>query len=132
MDNRKSNDPAPTSQASFTRILKELKDQGHFTASILVSAEGLPVASVSAPFDTDTVAAMAALIKNVVRQARTQMSLAWVDEVSIVDNDKMRLTCRYFVVDGEELILAIVAPPYQSYRRLTNQAIREIRRCWPG
>ena len=132
MDSRKSNDPAPTSEDAFTQILKEIKDQGHFMASILVSTEGLPVASVSAPFDTDTVAAMAALIKNVVRQARTQLGLAWVDEVSIVDDDKIRLTCRYFVVDGEELILAIVAPPYQPYRRLTNQAIREIRRCWLG
>ncbi len=66
------------------------------------------------------------------RQARTQMGLAQVDEVSIVDNDKIRLTCRYFVADGEEFILAIVALPYQSYRRLTNRAIREIRRFWPG
>lgn len=132
MDSGKSNDPAPTSQASFIRILEEIKDQGHFMASILVSAEGLPVASVSAPFDTDTVAAMAALVKNVVRQAQTQLGLAQVDEVSIVDNDKIRLTCRYFVADGEELILAIVALPYQSYRRLTNRAIREIRRFWPG
>jgi predicted regulator of Ras-like GTPase activity (Roadblock/LC7/MglB family) len=98
--------------------------------SILVNVEGLTVATVSSPFDTDTVAAMAALIKNVVRQTQTQMGLAQVDEVSIVDDDKMRLTCRYFVADGEELVLAIVAPPYQPYRRLTNQAIREIKRCW--
>jgi predicted regulator of Ras-like GTPase activity (Roadblock/LC7/MglB family) len=132
MASRKSNDPAPTSQIAFTQTLKELKDQGDLMASMLVSAEGLAIASVSAPFDTDTMAAMAALIKNVVRQARTQMGLARVDEVSIVDSDKIRLTCRYFVVDGEELILAIVAPPYQAHRRLTNQAIREIRLGWLG
>lgn len=132
MDSPKSNDFTPSSQVAFTQILKELKDQGHFMASMLVSAEGLAIASVSAPFDTETMAAMAALIKNVVRQARTQMGLAWIDEVSIVDDNKMRLTCRYFTVDGEELILAIVAPPHQTHRRLTNQAIREIRQSWLG
>ena len=34
------------------------------------------------------------------------------------------------VVGDEELILSVIAPPHQTYRRLTNRALREIKRVW--
>ncbi len=117
-------------EASLRRILREMNEEGQFKASVLVSAEGLPVAVVASPFDNDTIAAMVALVKSTVRQAREQIGLDEIDEVSIVQGDKMRLICRYLVVGDDELILSVIAPPYQTYRRLTNRALRQIRDVW--
>ncbi|NIN65582.1 MAG: hypothetical protein GTO63_12970 [Anaerolineae bacterium] len=117
-------------EASLLRILRAMNEEGHFKASVLVSADGLPVAVVASPFDNDTIAAMVALVKNTIQQAREQIGLDEIDEVSIVQGDKMRLICRYLVAGDEELILAVIAPPYQTYRRLTNRALKQIKQVW--
>jgi predicted regulator of Ras-like GTPase activity (Roadblock/LC7/MglB family) len=119
-----------TDQAYLAQILEEMNDMGHFKASVLVDAEGLPLSSVSSPFDTDTVAAMVALVKNSIQQAREHIGLDEVDEVSVVQGDRMRLICRYFVASGEELVLVVIAPPDQTYRRLTNRAISTIKQAF--
>jgi hypothetical protein len=58
------------------------------------------------------------------------MGLDELDEVSIAQADKMRLICRHFSVGEERVILAAIAPPHQTYRRLTNRAIKRIRSAW--
>jgi predicted regulator of Ras-like GTPase activity (Roadblock/LC7/MglB family) len=117
-------------ESSFAHILQEMNEQGRFKASVLVSAEGLPISSVASPFDTDIIAAMVALLKVTIEQARENIGLDEVDEVSLVQGDRMRLICRCFVAGDEELILAVIAPPFQTYRRLTNRAISRIRQAW--
>jgi len=119
-------------QAYLSQVLHEMNEEGHFKASILVSMEGLPLSAASSPFDTEMLAAMVALVRNTVEQARENIGLDEVDEVSVVQGDKMRLICRYFSVGEEDVILAVIAPPYQTYRRLTNQAIRRIGRGMRG
>lgn len=121
-----------TEEASLVRILRQMSEEGHFKAALLVSADGLPVALVASPFDNDTIGAMVAVVKNTIQQAKEHIGLDEIDEVSIVQGDKMRLICRYLVVGGEELILAVIAPPYQTYRRLTNRALREIKQVCRG
>jgi predicted regulator of Ras-like GTPase activity (Roadblock/LC7/MglB family) len=130
MTDRTNNKAIYTEQSSLARILEEMNEGGNFKASVLVGVEGLALSSVISPFDSETIAAMVALVKRTIQQAREQIGLDEVDEVSVVQGDKMRLICRYFVVGDEELILAVIAPPYQTYRRLTNRAIKEIKQLW--
>lgn len=117
-------------QAALLRILEEMNAQGHFQASVLASGDGLTLATVASDFEAETVAAMVALLKNVANRAQTSIGLRQVDEVSIVDSNKVRLICRPFMAGEEELVLAVVALPDRSYRRLTNHAICAIRRSW--
>ena len=117
-------------QAYLSQVLHGMNEEGHFKASVLVSMEGLPLSAASSPFDTEMLAAMVTLVRNTVEQARENIGLDEVDEVSVVQGDKMRLICRYFSVGEEDVILAVIAPPYQTYRRLTNQAIRRISLGW--
>ncbi len=119
-------------EARLQRILRRMNEEGRFKASVLVSAEGLPLSSVSSPFDVETMAAMVTLVRNTIERARENIGLDKVDEVSVVQADKIRLICRCFLAGEEELVLAVVAPPYQTYRRLTNRALREIQRVWRG
>ncbi len=117
-------------EVRLERILRLMNEEGHFKASVLVSAEGLPLSSVSSPFDAETMAAMVSLVRSTIERARQSIGLDEIDEVSVVQADRMRFICRCFRVEEEELVLAVVAPPYQTYRRLTNRAINRIRRAW--
>jgi predicted regulator of Ras-like GTPase activity (Roadblock/LC7/MglB family) len=119
-------------EARLAGILRRMNKEGHFKASVLVGADGLPLSSESSPFDVETMAAMMALVRSTIERARESMGLDEVDEVSVVQADKMRLVCRYFLAGGDELVLAVVAPPYQTYRRLTNRALTQIKRVWRG
>jgi len=117
---------------TFEEVLRKMNEQGNFKAAILASGDGLPIATAPSTYDTDTTAAMVALLQSVSKEAREQLEMADVDEVTIFDRDRIRLVCRYLVLEGEELILAVMVPPNRHYRRLTNQAIKEIRAVWKG
>jgi predicted regulator of Ras-like GTPase activity (Roadblock/LC7/MglB family) len=118
-------------EVRLARILRLMNEEGRFKASVLVNAEGLPLSSVSSPFGVETMAAMVTLVRSTIERARENIGLDEIDEVSVVQADRMRLICRYcWVGDDEELVLAVVAPPFQTYRKLTNRAIREIKRAW--
>ena len=108
-------------------VLQEMSDQSGFEAVVLASDEGLPLATLPSMYDSDTTAAMVAMLEGVSREARNQLGLAEVDEVTICDLDRIRLVCRYLNVNGEVLILAVMVPPKAYYRRLTNRAIRRIK-----
>ncbi|MEA3459286.1 MAG: roadblock/LC7 domain-containing protein [Chloroflexota bacterium] len=112
--------------AVFKEILQSMNDQGDFKASVLAGSDGLPIATVTSAYDTDTTAAMVARLQKVTQEAQEQLGMAEIDEVTIFDDTRLRLVCRHFTVNGERLILAVMVPPYHYWRRLTNQAIQEI------
>jgi predicted regulator of Ras-like GTPase activity (Roadblock/LC7/MglB family) len=119
-------------QVAFEKILQELNRDGDFKAAVLSTTEGLSLASAPAGYEDEMAAAMVALLNKVARQARQQLNLAQVDELSLVGDDRTRLACRYFSLDGQDLVLAVLVPSDHYYRRRTNQAIREFRQSWQG
>ena len=117
-------------QGAFENILREMKRAGDFKAAVLSTTEGLSLASAPTSYQDEMMAAMVALLNRMARQARLQLNLAQVDELSLVGDDRSRLTCRYFSVDGQDLVLAVLIPPNRYYRRLTNRAIKALRAAW--
>jgi predicted regulator of Ras-like GTPase activity (Roadblock/LC7/MglB family) len=117
-------------QVAFEKILQEMNRAGDFKAALLSTTEGLSLASAPAGYEDEMAAATVALLNKVARQAHQQLSLAQVDELSLVGDDRTRLTCRYFSVAGQNLVLTVLTPPDCYYRRLTNRAIIEIRQAW--
>lgn len=118
--------------SEFETILQDLNKAGSFVASIIASHEGLPVAVAPTPplHDPDTIAAMVTMVKEFIQQTQVRLSLAEVDEVSIVVRDRSRIVCRYFDLEGQSFVLVVLTSPNASYRRLSNAAIREIQRSW--
>lgn len=116
----------------FEEILCRMNQDGKFTASVLASEDGLPVAAdpTPSPYDANTVAAMVTLVRGFIQDTQQQLGLADVDEVSMVVSDRSRLVCRYFNLDDKRFVLTIVTAPNQTYRRLTTRAVREIRNAW--
>jgi predicted regulator of Ras-like GTPase activity (Roadblock/LC7/MglB family) len=122
----------PTEQSSFEQILTQMNADGHFSASVLASQDGLAIASAPtpSPYDADTVAAMVAMVKDFILQTQTRLGMAEVDEVSMVVGDRSRLVCRYFAAGEQPFVLAVLTPPNATYRRLTTRAIHEIQNLW--
>jgi len=111
-------------------ILQKMNVMGHFQATILASSEGLPIASASSTDDASVTAAMVALLRGVGKQTREQLGLAELDEMILTSRDRRRLVCRYFTVDGDELILAVMVEPGGYYRQATSWAMREVDAAW--
>jgi predicted regulator of Ras-like GTPase activity (Roadblock/LC7/MglB family) len=119
-----------STQERFEEILAAMSREGNFEAAMLSMKDGLPLASSPAHYEDDMAAAMVTLLNETVKRINVQLNLSQVDEISIVGDDRMRLVCRYFIVDGNELLLTVLAPPDQSYRRLTNKVIKDVERLW--
>lgn len=116
---------------SFEETLKRINLEGQFEASVLATSDGLPIATAPSGYDTDVTAAMVALLKSVAQQTQDNVGMAALDEVSVRARDHIRLVCRSFQINGEDLILAVVVPREQRYyRQLTNRAIRELTLTW--
>lgn len=107
-------------------IVNEMHEEGGFTISVLATKEGLPIATAPRGQNSELAAAIIALLQQVSNETQSQLSMAPVDEVTIRDQDRVRLVCRYLVVGPEELILAALVPPDHYYRQVTNRAIKRI------
>jgi predicted regulator of Ras-like GTPase activity (Roadblock/LC7/MglB family) len=117
-------------QELWQKALRTMNKDGDFKAAVLSLEDGLPLVSAPAHYEDETAAAMVTLLNETAKRINHQLQLPQVDEISIVYDDRTRLVCRYFTVDGHALLLMVLAPPDQSYRRLTNRTIKEIGRVW--
>lgn len=117
-------------QVKLDNVLHRITEEGNFKASILSTDEGFSISAVSSQFDDVVISAISSIVQEVSRKAERYIGFKRMDEVSLVDDDKFRLVCREFPVDDSQFILTVVVPPYQTYRRLTNVAIRDIEKIF--
>jgi predicted regulator of Ras-like GTPase activity (Roadblock/LC7/MglB family) len=117
-------------QELFEKLLERMNKQGNFGAAVLSMRNGLPLASAPAHYADEIAAAMVTLLNETIKRFNQQLNLPQVDEISIVGDDRTRLVCRYFSVNGHELMLTVLTPPDQSYRLLTTRVIKEVERIW--
>jgi predicted regulator of Ras-like GTPase activity (Roadblock/LC7/MglB family) len=113
-------------QGKLEKVLNRITREGDFRASILSTLDGFSIAAVSSQFDDVVISALSSIVQEASKRAETYIGFKRMDEVSLVDDDKFRLVCREFIADEGHFVLTVVVPPYKTYRRLTNVAIREI------
>ena len=116
-----------TALLSFVDILKEMNTKGGFIRSVLATSEGLPIASAPVNPDSELDSAMVALLQQVAAETRNQLGLSPIDELTIRTENKLHLICRTINTGSDLMILGVIVPPGQLYRRVTNQAINRIR-----
>jgi predicted regulator of Ras-like GTPase activity (Roadblock/LC7/MglB family) len=120
----------PYGPENLIAALRTLNTRGEFLITVLTDAEGLLMASAPSPgWDAEKQAAVVALVQRAARQAQAA-SMDTADEVAIRDITGRRLVCRPFEVDGQMLLLSVLMEAGRPYRRLTNDAIRDVRRAW--
>ncbi len=118
--------------ARLADVLTEMNTAGQFLMSLLADKHGFLIAAATAPDETaEYQSAVVALVQKTALQAHQQLGLAPTDEITLNDAKGQRLICRPFAANGHEMILAILIPGReQSYRRLTNKVIGEIKQMW--
>lgn len=120
----------PLAPGTLTDVLQSLNVAGGFLVTVLTDAEGLVLACAPSPgWDADKQAAVVALIQRAARQAQ-MVRLGEMDEICLRDVSGRRLICRAFEVDGHSLLLSILTEEGKPYRRLTNAAVRGVRKVW--
>ena len=118
---------ATTQPTSLKEVLHSLNGAGKFKAVVLASTDGLVINTVSTEYDSEVMAAIVALLRKVGVETQLQLGMAEMDEIVIRSQDGIRLVCRHVATGKENLILVVIAPLDSYYRRVTNQAIRQIR-----
>ncbi|MBA4383469.1 MAG: hypothetical protein C0410_01915 [Anaerolinea sp.] len=113
-------------------ILSDLNHDGNFPMSVLTDKEGLPIASAfSNGADPEKQSAVVAFLQKTAVQVSKQLGMDEIEEISFSYVDGQHLICRPFTIETNRLILAIIVTDRdQSYRRITNRAISEIRNIW--
>ena len=112
---------------TFIEILNEMNQEGGFSRSVLATSEGLPIASAPVNPDSELDSAMVALLQQVAAETRNQLNLPPIDELTIRAENKLHLICRTINTGSDLMILGVIVPPGQLYRRVTNKAINRIR-----
>lgn len=121
-----------TGSTRLDQILSQMNQEGGFPITVLTDAQGLSIASAAdSGTDPERQSAVVAFVQKAAIQVTRQLGLGTTSEITLHDEKGQRLICRPFQVNGHELILAALAPNKNSaYRRVTNNAIAEIRRTW--
>lgn len=112
---------------TFVEILNDMNQEGGFSRSVLATSEGLPIASTPGTLDSELASAMVAMLQQAASETGNQFQLPPIDELTIRTDNKLRLICRTIKIDSELMILGVIVPPDQLYRRVTNKAINRIR-----
>jgi predicted regulator of Ras-like GTPase activity (Roadblock/LC7/MglB family) len=112
---------------TFVEILNDMNQEGGFSRSVLATSEGLPIASAPVNPDSELASAMVAVLQQAASETRNQFQLPPIDEFTIRAVNKLHLICRMIRIDSDMMILGVVVPPGQLYRRVTNKAITRIR-----
>ena len=114
---------------TFVEILNDMNQEGGFSRSVLATSEGLPIASAPAPVnpDSEMASAMVAMLQQAASETSNQFQLPPIDEFTIRAENKQHLICRTIKIDSDTMILGVIVPPGQLYRRVTNRAITRIR-----
>lgn len=116
--------PEAYRQVQCEQALTPLITQADCAYAVLASPDGLPLATVGAE-QADLTIAIAAILK-----AQAERVIENIDEIFIRDNQEQVIVCRFFTLQNDILILAFSLPFGKPYRRLSNQAIQQIRRIW--
>lgn len=120
--------PVARGQTVFDNILYSIVVDGGYEAALLSDSDGFAIAAKPFSDKTEMMAAMAALLRDTANKARDQLNLDYINELSLVADDRQRFVCRFFQTEtGQSLSLIVVTPADQPYRRITNQAITKIK-----
>ncbi|MEW5870860.1 MAG: roadblock/LC7 domain-containing protein [Chloroflexota bacterium] len=111
-------------------IVQQIGQENQFSEVVLTDASGFPLAAFTQGSSPEPSAAIAAMIQRVAEQAGGRIGLGSMDEVSMYAESGQRLVCRRFMAGEHVLYLAVKLPAQMTYRRVTNQAIRQIRQAW--
>lgn len=116
-----------TLEERLLQVLTQMKTQGQLLAAVLCTPDGLPLAAVESEASHEVLAGLSSLFADVARRAEQLMEWSSVEEVSLVNEKGLRIVTRQFKDDEQYYILVVLVPANQTYRKVTNVAIKKLR-----
>lgn len=107
-------------------ILRDMLTAGHLLAVTLTTEDGLPIASLEGMDSTGILAGLSALFSEV--GVRAEQLLEWppLDELSLSNQKGVRLVIRLLHTRHARILMVVLVPAHQTYRRVTTVAIRRL------
>ncbi len=120
------------SYSSMVKVLADMNREAQFPVATLSGRDGLLVAASTSNGDNPAKqSAVVAKLAEAANLMRSQLAFGTPAELSFFAEDGRRLVCRPFILNGQELILAVLVPNRgQAYRRATSKAISRLRSIW--
>ncbi len=113
--------------------LSILHQDGGYISTYILSGEGYALGGVLKDYDEHKAAELIRIVKTISDESAPRLGLGVVDEVSFVEDDKIRIALRPFNVGKSTtqlLILVVVMMINQPYRMLTDKAVVSLRKIW--
>lgn len=111
-------------ESSLNDLLRWMVTTGGFFAAVVTTTDGLPLASVESTIEPETLAALSSLFDSTASRAESFLGWNRVEEMSLVNEQGIRLIIRPFTADTDHFMLVVVVPAGKTYRRVMNRALR--------
>ncbi|MEL6343704.1 MAG: hypothetical protein AAFV53_11275 [Myxococcota bacterium] len=113
-------------EARLTNLLRELNRQGSYRLSLLCTEQGLLLGSAGALEQCEQAAGLTSLFDDIVVRAVRDLSVSRVDELTLVDDAGIRYIIRPLPLSTLRVFLVVAAPRNATWRRNTNQLVRDL------
>ena len=113
--------------------LSILHQDGGYISTYILSGEGYTLGGTIKEYDAGKMAELIRIVKSISDESAPRLDLGKIDEVSFVEDDKIRIALRPFHVGKattQMLILVVVMMINQPYRMLTNKAVVSLKKIW--
>jgi|WetSurMetagenome_2_1015567.scaffolds.fasta_scaffold565116_2 hypothetical protein len=113
--------------------LSILHQDGGYISTYILNDQGYALGGELKDYDADKMAELIRIVKSFSEVSAPKLNLGDIDEVSFVEDDKVRYALRPFKVGKattQLLILVVVMMINQPYRMLTDKAVVSFRKLW--
>ncbi len=113
--------------------LSILHQDGGYISTYILNDQGYALGGELKDYNADKMAELIRIIKSFSEVSAPKLNLGEIDEVSFVEDDKVRYALRPFIVGkstSQLLILVVVMMINQPYRMLTDKAVVSLRKIW--
>lgn len=117
-------------QQKIQNFMAEIIKMGNYETAYLFSEEGLTLAqhSVDQIVPEDRLVEMSVLFQEIKRMADVMGGISEIKELALEGNNRRKIIFRFFNAFDQDVVLALIIAPQKTYRGLTNQLIRLIKK----
>lgn len=125
-DRRKDRSDVP--MEAVRKQLEHIAREGGFKAALLTTEDGFAVADIKSNLDSDALAALSGFVWRMNRNAIDLTGFGSIDQITMSGPACDSVICQSFDIEGEPVVLTVIACVEDQYRELTDRAVEGIRR----
>lgn len=125
-DRRKDRSEVP--MEAVKKQLEHIAREGGFKAALLTTEDGFAVVDIESDLDPDALAALSGFVWKMNMNAVDLTGFETIDQISLSGSSCDSVICQSFEIDGEPVVLTVIACVAAPYRALTDRAVEGIRR----